>query len=185
MGRSRRKDRRARRACVGKGKPGIRGTWQRCEVHRPGGGYCRPQRTHACEERSGQPERCPAPAVIVQRYVQASPVLFNGILSFETPSAQSPWTKALPLLWISQEVCARRSPTGGGERGFRAQTDVCAMPAERGGYLPHESLGRMSKVCYGVFDEALCERPAMAIGRPGCVPTAVPGCARRTLERRT
>ena len=54
-----------------------------------------------------------------------------------------------------------------------------------GDATPHESLGRMSKVCYGIFSEALCERPAMSIDRPGRVPTTVPGCVRRTRERRT
>jgi hypothetical protein len=47
--------------------------------------------------------------------------------------------------------------------------------------VPHESLGRMSKVCYGVFDEALGERPAMSPSQPGRVPTTVPGCTHRTL----
>jgi hypothetical protein len=51
--------------------------------------------------------------------------------------------------------------------------------------VPYERLGRMSKVCYGVFSEDFCERPAMSTSRLGRVPTTVPGCARRTLQRRT
>src|SRR6266571_7718261 len=39
---------------------------------------------------------------------------------------QYPCIKALPLLRISQEVCARRSPSAGGKRDFRAQTADCA-----------------------------------------------------------
>src|SRR5712692_6105910 len=47
---------------------------------------------------------------------------------------QSPCTKALPLLRISQEVCARRSPSAGGKRDFRAQTADCATSWCQAGY---------------------------------------------------
>src|SRR5713226_7072815 len=47
---------------------------------------------------------------------------------------QYPCIKALPLLRISQEVCARRSPSAGGKRDFRAQTYVWATSWCQAGY---------------------------------------------------
>jgi hypothetical protein len=63
---------------------------------------------------------------------------------------------------------------------------VCAHDQQRGdGTVPQARLGRSSHVWYGVCKDVFRESSATSRRRPGYRPTAVPGGARRTPERRT
>ena len=63
---------------------------------------------------------------------------------------------------------------------------VFAHDQQRGdGTMPQARLGRSSHVWYGVSKDVFRESSATSRRRPGYHPTAVPGCTRRTPERRT
>jgi hypothetical protein len=63
---------------------------------------------------------------------------------------------------------------------------VCAHDQQRGdGTVPQARLGTSSHVWYGVCKDVFRESSATSRRRPGYRPTAVPGGARRTPERRT
>jgi hypothetical protein len=63
---------------------------------------------------------------------------------------------------------------------------VFAHDQQRGdGTVPQARLGRSSHVWYGVCKDVFRESSATSRRRPGYRPTAVPGGARRTPERRT
>jgi len=63
---------------------------------------------------------------------------------------------------------------------------VFAHDQQRGdGTVPQARLGRSSHMWYGVCKDVFRESSATSRRRPGPSPTAAPGCARRTPERRT
>ena len=65
-----------------------------------------------------------------------------------------------------------------------AHGHVC-MAQSGDGTVPHARLGRSSHVWYGVCKDVFGKSSATSRRRPGHRPTAVPGGARRTPERRT